>query len=258
LAVADFPTPPLRLYNLTTTVDVTKDDGSQNVPLTWQGGGVAGGAAGPDGTRGAAIWTAGGHYGNADTGLPAALASRSYGCWFKTTTVASMALMAWGVAGNIRILVLGPGAAAGTLRFDSGTDTPASEGYFADGQWHFVVETNDAGAVDGVRRKWYVDGRLIGGSTVLNAVTLAGANRFRVGADSDGGIPFTGQIDGAFVCDYALTTAQVLSLWAKGSQPLSPSPKNAGDHVESWDATSVLATFDTLGSSSQVDLGVAA
>jgi hypothetical protein len=49
-----------------------------------------------------------------------------------------------------------------------------------------------------------------------------------------------------------------MALYAKGSQPLSPSPKNAGDHIEGWDAAAIYATFDTLDSSSQVDLGVSA
>ena len=56
-----------------------------------------------------------------------------------------------------------------------------------------MVEDNAAG--DGVRRKLYFDGRLVGGSTVLNSITLAGANRFRIGAYADGTAPFTGQID---------------------------------------------------------------
>ena len=46
----------------------------------------------------------------------------------------------------------------------------------------------------------------------------------------------------------ALTFEQVAALYAKGSQALAPSPKNAGDHVEAIDATNVLATFDTLDS----------
>jgi hypothetical protein len=56
----------------------------------------------------------------------------------------------------------------------------------------------------------------------------------------------------------ALTAAQVFALWARGSQALSPSPKNPGDHVEAWDAAAVYATFDTLDTNAQVDLGVAA
>jgi hypothetical protein len=91
----------------------------------------------------------------------------------------------------------------------------------------------------------------------MNPITLAGANRFRVGAHSDGTLPFVGQIDGAFVCGYALTFEQIAALYAKGSLALPLSPKNAGDHVEGFDATNVYATFDSLDSTAQIDLGVA-
>ena len=40
------------------------------------------------------------------------------------------------------------------------------------------------------------------------------------------------------------------------TQALTPSPKNPGDHVEGFDSASVFATFDTLDSQHQVDLGV--
>ena len=92
-----------------------------------------------------------------------------------------------------------------------------------------AVEDNAAG--DGkVKRKLYVDGRLVGGSTVLNAITLGGANKFRLVVANDNTTFFTGQIDGAFVCDYALTQDTISRLYAKGSQTLPPSVKNAGDH----------------------------
>jgi hypothetical protein len=93
---------------------------------------------------------------------------------------------------------------------------------------------------------------------VLNAITLAGANRFRVGAEPDGSTPFTGQIDGAFVCGYAIGAAEIMALYAKGAQDLGGSPKNAGDHVERLDAASVLFIADTLESQHTVDLGVVA
>jgi hypothetical protein len=91
---------------------------------------------------------------------------------------------------------------------------------------------------------------------VLNPITLSGTQYFRIGANPDGSSPFAGQIDGAFVCGYALTGDQVRTLYAKGSQALAPSPKNAGDHVEAMDATNVYATFDTLDSQHQIDLQV--
>jgi hypothetical protein len=93
----------------------------------------------------------------------------------------------------------------------------------------------------------------------MNATTLVGgANSFRVGATTDGTMPFTGQIDGVFVTGYAMTTDEVLRLYAKGSQALAPSPKNAGDHVEALQSDGVLFIGDTLESQHTVDLGVTA
>ena len=145
----------------------------------------------------------------------------------------------------------------GAIDIRSGADVFTGP-FVADGQWHLVVEVVDNAAGDGVRRKAYLDGRLVGGSTVLNAITLGGANRFRVGSDMAGAATFTGQIDGVFVTGTALTFEQQAALYAKGSQALLPSPKNPGDHIESMDATNVLATFDTLDSTAQIDMGVEA
>jgi hypothetical protein len=254
-AVADFPTQPLRLYNF--TGGALTDQGSGNVLL-----GNAGTApltvAGADGAVAGALAfgaTAGAHLAGLDTALPQGVASRSHGCWFKTTTTSgTMILLAWGTqAANAEFIYLN----AGTLYTQSAADAVGA-GAPADGQWHHVVVVGDNAAVDGVRRKLYLDGRLIVGSAVLGNVVLAGGSSFRIGAQTNGTAPYSGQIDGVFITDVALTTAQVHALWAKGAQALAPSPKNAGDHVEAWDAAAVYATFDTLDSNGQVDLGVAA
>jgi hypothetical protein len=127
-----------------------------------------------------------------------------------------------------------------------------------DGAWHFVVAAENNFVSDTVQRRFYVDGRLVGSSTVMNSITLAGANRFRIGAQTDGTSPFVGQIDGVFVIPMALTAEDVQKLFLKGTQALAPSPKNAGDHVEALSSTDILATFDTIDTCSQIDLGVAA
>jgi hypothetical protein len=251
--VGDFPTQPLRLHNLTNRNGA--DLGSANVPLTIEAPAVT--VAGADGSA------AGGIGVNADatayatdTGLPAGVTARSYGCWFKTASLPAMNLFAWGTfsTGDVRLSFDGTGRIVAINAADS-----LSGPFVADGQWHLAIMAEDNAAADGVRRKLYIDGRFIVGSTVLSAIVLLGtASAFRVGAASNGTGVFVGQMDGAFVCGYALTTAQVMALYAKGSQPLSPSPKNAGDHIEGWDAAAIYATFDTLDSSSQVDLGVSA
>jgi hypothetical protein len=258
LATTDFSTGPLRLYNFTqTTYDGTGgfvDAGSNGQNLT-NSGTVDWGVAGADGGRWSAFnlrTTPTGHLLATDAGLPSALLARSYGCWFKTTyTAGSAVAVAWGTPGHVAVYVLN-----GAIRAQSATDDIAG-GFVADGQWHFVVCVEDNTAGDGLKRKLYSDGRLVNGSMVLNPITLAGANRFRVGAYSDGSLPFTGQIDGAFVTGYAMTTDEVLRLYAKASQAMPSSPKNSGDHVEAVDSGSVLVVADTLDAQHYIDLTLA-
>lgn len=258
LATTDFPTTPLRLHNFTAAA--LTDQGSNGVVLTSNPGtGAIVSVASSDGTQGGAYSFAGAHTGlsSTDAGLPAALTARSYGAWFKTgsPSVSSGAVLAWGTVGtaDARAYISTPGV----LFAVSGADSITGP-YVMDGQWHFLVVTEDNAAGDGLKRKLYVDGRVVGVSTVLNTLTLAGANRFRVGASADGTNPFIGQIDGAFVAGYALTTDQVTAIFNKASQAMAPSPKNAGDHVEAMDATNLLVTFDTLDGQNTIDLGVAA
>jgi hypothetical protein len=252
-AVADFPVQPLRLHNFTGVAPgFYADEGSNGQVLVWQGGTTFDACAGADGRAGTGATVTASSFAATDAGLPAGLTARTYGCWLKSTSLVNAGLMGWGT-NDVRLLNDG----AGRIQSFSGADQ-INGPFYADGQWHHVVVVEDNAAADGVRRKLYMDGRLVSGSTVMNNITLAGANRFRVGANPDGTLPTSGQFDGVFVSAAALTTAQVLALWAKGSQSLSPSPKNAGDHVEAWDAAAVYATFDTLDSNAQVDLGVSA
>jgi hypothetical protein len=51
---------------------------------------------------------------------------------------------------------------------------------------------------------------------------------------------------------------EVAALYAKGSQALGASPKNAGDHVERMDATSLYLVGDTLESQHTLDVRVTA
>jgi hypothetical protein len=253
LAAADFPTQPLRLYNF--SGGSLGDEGSNGVALTNNGAAVS--LAGVDGAVGNAMNFNGSQTLSAtDTNLPAGIASRSYGCWFKIAGAISAvrAMIGWGGA---------PGGADARLfvdsfdRIGSGSAGNALGAQFvSDGQWHFAVVVDDNNAIDGVKSKLYVDGRAVTGGTVLGVITLTGANRFRIGSYSDGTGPFLGQIDGVFVCDYALTAERIAQLYAKGSQTLASSPKNPGDHVEAMSTSSLLATFDTLESQHTIDLGV--
>jgi len=257
LVAADFPAQPLRLHNF--SAGSLGDEGSNGQALT-DSSGVGGSAvvAGADGTnRNAYSLTAGSTNGlfATDTGLPAALTSRSYGCWFKTLIGAGVSgvMVAWGTAGTGHALVWVNSSAITCNNAGDQINGPL----VSDGQWHHVVAVEDNGALDGVKRKVYLDGRIVAQSLVMNAIVLAGANRFRIGANVDGSASFTGQIDGAFVCGYALTSEQVQMLFIKSLLTLASSPKNAGDHIEAMDAAKLLVTFDTLEPQYTVDLLVA-
>jgi hypothetical protein len=250
LVATDFVTAPLRLYNF--TAGVWTDQGSNNVSVAPAGGGAAYQAIGADGVQGGSYWITATGWMATDAGLPTALLARSYGCWFKTiATAATGTIMSWGgaTADNLN------SNAGGTLIAWNGGDS-ISGPFIADGQWHSAVIVEDNAAADGVKRKLYLDGRLVGGSTVLNSIVAGGANRFRIGSFADGTSPFTGQIDTAFVTGYAMSTDEVLRLYAKGAQPLVASPKNAGDHVEGFDSGSLLFIGDTLESQHSIDLTV--
>jgi len=254
LAVADFTTQPVRLHNF--TGGALTDQGSGSVALTNNGAAVP--VAGADGTpNGAFNFNAASNQSlsSTDTGLPGGLTARSYGCWFKTTTQSLGALISWGTYPAACAFMTILSSPPGTLNSSSGTDG-INGPFVADGQWHHAVTTEDNAAGDGVKRKLYLDGRLVGGSTVLSPITLAGANAFRVGALPSAGWPLAGQVDGAFVTGYAMGATEILNQYAKGAQDLGGSPKNAGDHVERLDAASVLFIADALESQHTIDLGV--
>jgi hypothetical protein len=252
LAVSSFPSQPLRLYNF--SAGSLGDEGSNGVSLTNTGNAVS--IAGPDGSRGNAFNFNGSQrlFGT-DAGLPSGLSTKSWGCWFKTDTMAAVsAFLGWGSYPSARNLMY---AAAGKLVNVSAGDSISTGIVVADGKWHFAVCVEDNAAPDGLKRKVYLDGRLIGASGTLGTITLAGATAFSIGADTDSSGPFYGQVDGVFVCNYTMTFEQIASLYAKGFQTLTRSPKNVGDHVEAMDNNNIFAAFDTLDVQHQIDLAVA-
>lgn len=264
LVVGDFPSTPSRLYTFTggiVTNDGSDADGAAGTTATLlpnPGTGAIVDVADADGSAGGAKSFSGAHTGlsGTDAGLPATTASRSFGGWLKTTVTAApgQGILAWGTVNTADAKLY---TAAGSVGTSSGADVITGS-YAADGLWHFAVVVEDNAAADGVKRKLYLDGRIVGGSTVLTSLTLVGANRFRVGAAADGTQPFVGQIDDAFVFSGALTAEQVRTLYNKGSQALAASPKSEGDHVEAMEATRLLAVFDSLEGVDQVDLEVMA
>ena len=255
LTTGNFPTPPLRLYNFTGPgAGFYADAGSNNATLAAIGGALL--ATGADGRPDAgSMHVANYQLGATDAGLPAGTAARSYGAWFKGTgTGTGQGIVAWGGVSQAQILT----DSNGGIGSNSGADF-ISGPFVRDGQWHHALVVEDNAAVDGLKRKLYLDGRMVASSTALNAITLAGANGFRIGAASNGTAPFTGSVDSAFVCGYALTSDQALSVYSRGAaQRMALSPKNAGDHIEWMDDTYIYATFDTLETNATVELEVAA
>jgi hypothetical protein len=253
-ATTDFPTQPLRLHNFTGSS--WSDQGSNNVALTPPGD--AYGAAGADGSNLGAVGFKGSGIGASATDAGLSTLASSQGAWFKTTTTPSggAGILAYGTVGTgERLLMVADSFSNYAIRFADPTNNTSGP-LVADGVWHFAVAVIDTAPGDGLRVRLYLDGRLVASNTTLTTTVLGGASRLRVGGRGDGTMPFTGQIDGAFVCGYALTQDQISTLYAKGSSALAPSPKNAGDHVEHMDATNVYATFDTLDSQHQIDLAV--
>lgn len=256
LVAGDFPTQPIRLHNF--SAGSLADEGSGNVALTNTNAAVS--VPGADGSLGNAfnfILASSQMLSSTDTGLPAGTASRSFGCWFKVMpNAASMTLMGWGGAlgaNDIRLLVL----ATGVIAAYSGADA-ANGIWVTDGQWHFAVVTEENAPADGVKRKLYLDGRLIGISITLTSTTLTGAGGFKIGNNPAGASAYLmGQIDTVFVCNYVLTVEQILALYVKGSQALGVSPVNAGDNIELMTTTDLYCIFDGVDSQNQIDLAVA-
>ena len=218
-------------------------------------------SAGADGSQnGAVAFNGSVSLGSTDAGLPSGTAARSYGCWLKLpaslVTSGNYVAIGWGTTSTADARLIAGYPSVGQIGCISGSDA-VSGGVAIDGQWHFAVCTEDNAAADGVKRKLYLDGKVVAGSTVLNPITLGGATSFRVGANSQGGgSPFTGQIDSVFVCDYALTGPQIAQLYAKGSEALATSSKDSGSHIEGMDGGTIYTIFDPLESQHQVDLAV--
>jgi hypothetical protein len=255
LVSGDFPSQPVRLHNF--VAGAVTDAGTGGVSLTPQGV-AAVTVSGPDGTKDDAynFFGASTSFSATDTGLPGGTSTRSYGCWFKTTTLGTGQLVAWG--GLINSAETRIGTSSGVLTANNGADS-ISGPFIADGQWHFAVVTeNNTAGPDGLKRKLYLDGRLVAASTVLNSVTLTGANRFRIGAAQDSSNFFTGQISRVFVHSSELTREQIEVLYQKSGQTLSTSPSEPGQQIEAFDATNIYAILDQLDSNYTVDMAVAA
>ena len=245
LASGDFPSLPLRLYNFSAGSLGNEGSDGAGGNLTNTGAVVADNA----------FHFVSGRLTSTDAGLPAALAACTVGCWIKTVQISatSMYILTWGTTNgtnDIRLNVI-----SGNIVAASGSNSITGP-FIADGKWHHIVLIHDDSPIDGVKRKLYVDGRLVGTSLVLNSVTLGGANKFVIGQSLTSTLPFLGMIDGVFVDDAQYVFEDVIKIFVKSSQELAPSPKNVGDHIEALMDDCVLATFDSLDVVSRVDMKV--
>ena len=132
----------------------------------------------------------------------------------------------------------------------------SSSAIYNDGRWHFAVFVYDNAAVDGLKRKLYVDGVLVASDiNAGTAIASVGAGGFLISNGTMG--YFTGQSSRAFVAPTAYTADEISALYAVGSLSLGASPKNAGDHVERIDVTNLYLICDKFDSQDQIDIQVA-
>lgn len=249
LAVADFPTQPLRLHNF--SGGSLGDEGSNGVALANQGAatnvsgadGAAKNAYAFDGSASSFLYAT-------DVGLPSGAAPRTLGIWFKAMSANACYMTTFGV-------YFGIGIQNGGYLISTDGSVNMLGPFVCDAQWHLGVLVSDSTPVDGLKERMYLDGRLVTSITTPPTAPSGGSAKFRVGCLSDGSSVFTGQVDGVFICDYALKVEDIVKIYAKGSQALALSPKNSGDHVEAMDANSLFTAFDALDSTAQIDLRVA-
>jgi hypothetical protein len=77
-----------------------------------------------------------------------------------------------------------------------------------------------------------------------------------IGSSLASGNNYIGQVDGVFVIDRALLMGEINKLYTKSLIDHLPSPKNAGDHIQSMSDTDLLVAFDTLDIAHKVSLKV--
>lgn len=257
IANGDFPSNPARAYNLGSGGYSELNGGTSLAAVG--GGTITQAVAGPDGQADSAVNFAGAHagLGATDAGLPSGLTTRSYGAWVCVGPHATsyQNILVWGTSANDKAgAFIDP--VTGKIVFQNNGDSVLGDFVVADRTWHSVIAVEDNSAADGVKRKLYVDGKLVAGSTVMATVTLAGANALRIGADLAGLNPFIGSISRAWIHSAALTWDRVQAISQKPYLMVPQSPKDAADHVEMMNATDLIFVGDDLEPQHLIDLEV--
>lgn len=97
-------------------------------------------------------------------------------------------------------------------------DLAFPRGRYADNEWHLVTGTYNRFAPDGQRIKLYIDGEKVMEGAGSELPILRGDNQLVVGKYSVDGF-FQGDIDDVGLFNYAMTDAQVASLWLRPGEP---------------------------------------
>lgn len=218
LVSGDFPTQPLVGYNL---VNASTTDNYGSLGKTLTANGTPTGAPGLDGQTTDATYLNGStqYFSANDSSLPSGTAVRTVGVWVKPsrlTTSVNTVFLSYGTdsTGNgFQFYFTYPPGNLSYDAFGSPVTTVSSVGVSA--KWLFGVVVLSASAPV---RRIYVDGGIAAfDTTALGSTTLAGANRFKIGADvtAAAGSRFNGVVGTAFICNYELTSARQQRIFNK-------------------------------------------
>ena len=141
--------------------------------------------------------------------------------WFKNSSAGTIISALNGYCGDQ--IIYSDSNAFGQLCFSNGTYKTVYSGVNTlDNLWHHGVTT-----FDGTYVRFYLDGRLVGTSgTVTAGVTTHFTENNKIGSYLGSSSYFTGQIDDVRVYNYALTAAQVKTLFNDGAVRFGPSTGN--------------------------------
>lgn len=254
LANGDFPSNPFRCFNLNGATYTDLNGGTAIAPV---GGGTLVAAAGPSGGLSEAIHMSGAHAGVAstDAGFPGTTTDRSYGGWFNSSVVGvAQNLTTWGASTSNHASTFIE--TTGLLTCKSGADMITGP-FVADGKWHHFAVTETNSPTDGVKRKLYLDGVLVGQSLTLTSITITPtANGFRVGASVSGTQLLDGLISRVFVYAGLLSAEQIATIRLKSTGGIPASPKDSADHIEAVYGSDLIFVGDDLDPHQLIDLEV--
>lgn len=200
--------------------------------------------------------------------LPIGSAARTVSIWYKVTGAGTNnTLFVYGAAGGENAYGVSFDTANNWYNFAWNTNTPFSNASL-DGQWHHLVTTYDSSKTS----KVYVDG-VLKNTVVQNGwnTSLSG-NVFWLAGQFGDSSPFNGAVDDLKIYNYAISPAEVTSLYTNNSLStanfsqnnslvsLYPNPVNDVLHIETTAEIKSVTVYGILGnqvlSSSSKDINV--